>query len=204
MKPAVQDALLIEFPLRSDALHPLAEALERLAAEIGAPSSSLRAYQAIGQPRVTAYFRKVSLDRPMAGLRSLARERLGRLAEDEVEVSRLEGLSAFAGASWDAAADFHYIVRTDVEPGGEAELERWYDQEHMPGLAAVPGTVLAQRLRSLDAPPRFYACYDLVSPGVLESAAWLAVRATDWSGRVRPTFRHTRRTMTRRLPGVGV
>lgn len=67
------------------------------------------------------------------------------------------------------------------------------------GLAAVPGVVLAQRLVSLDAGPRYYACYDVITPDVLQSREWLAVRDTDWSGRVRPTFRNTRRIVSRRL-----
>lgn len=66
-------------------------------------------------------------------------------------------------------------------------------------LAALPGTVRARRLLSLDAKPRFYACYDLVSPAVLDSAEWLRARQTPWSQQVRPTFRNTRRVMSKRL-----
>jgi hypothetical protein len=201
---APQNALLVEFVPRNGGVHPLAEGLERLAAELGVSSAHLRAYQALEAPRIIAYLRGAPLEARIHSVRALARERLGRLAEGEIEVSRLEGLRAIAGASAAAAADYHYVVRTDVEPGGELELERWYDQEHMPSLAAVPGAVLAQRLLSLDGGPRYYACYDLTSPEVLKSPPWLAVRGTDWSSRVRPTFRDTRRTMTRRLPWIGL
>ena len=48
--------------------------------------------------------------------------------------------------------------------------------------------------------PSSHAGYDLTSPAVLESEAWLAVRHTAWSDRVRPQFRNTRRTMFRELP----
>lgn len=74
----------------------------------------------------------------------------------------------------------------------------------MPKLAAVPGVAMAQRLVSLDAGPKYYACYDLVSPDTLKSAPWLAARGTDWSERVRPTFRHTRRIVSRRLLELGL
>ena len=120
-------------------------------------------------------------------------------ALNPMEVSRLKAVRVFQGASARATATHHYIVRTDVASGGAEDLEHWYDDEHMPGLAAVPGVVLAQRLVSLDAGPYYYACYDLVSPDVLHSKEWLAVRETDWSSRVRPTFRNPRRIMCRRV-----
>ena len=49
------------------------------------------------------------------------------------------------GASSGQDAPWHYIVETDVLPEAEADLNAWYDQEHLPGLAAVPGTVRALR-----------------------------------------------------------
>jgi hypothetical protein len=33
--------------------------------------------------------------------------------------------------------------RIDVLPGSEADFDPWYEQEHLPGLASVPGTVRA-------------------------------------------------------------
>ncbi len=45
------------------------------------------------------------------------------------------------GASASLPAPYHYVVETDVLPEHEADFNRWYDGEHLPGLAAVPGTV---------------------------------------------------------------
>ena len=67
--------------------------------------------------------------------------------------------------------------------------------EHLPRLAAVPGCIRAQRLRNHDAGPPSLACYDLERADILESAPWLAVRASAWSSRTRPHFAHTRRTL---------
>ena len=106
-------------------------------------------------------------------------------------VCRLE----LSGASSGAAAAYHYVVESDVLPAHEDDFNAWYDQEHLPGLAAVPGTVRAARYVSAEGAPRYFACYDLESLDTLGSAAWLAVRATAWSSRVRPAFRNTRRTM---------
>lgn len=107
-------------------------------------------------------------------------------------------------------APFHYVVETDVAAGGEGELEAWYEQEHLPGLSRVPGCYRARRFLRLSVDsslghssgdgalsnlPLYVASYDLQCPEVTESAPWLAVRHTDWSSRVRPLFRNTRRTL---------
>lgn len=107
----------------------------------------------------------------------------------------LRAHSQLDGAAAGRPPSVHYVVETDVEPGHDDELNAWYDQEHLPGLAAVPGTVRATRYVDANGSPRYYACYDLASEQAFNSPAWLAVRATDWSSRVRPRFRNTRRTM---------
>jgi hypothetical protein len=104
-------------------------------------------------------------------------------------VCRLELSAASSGA----ASAYHYVVESDVLPAHEDDFNAWYDHEHLPGLAAVPGTVRAARYISAAGAPRYYACLD--SLDTLGSAAWLAVRATTWSSRVRPGFCNTRRTM---------
>lgn len=104
-----------------------------------------------------------------------------------------------AGASAGEDAPWHYIVETDVLPEADADLNAWYDQEHLPGLASVPGTVRAQRYECRDESPRYLACYDLHTQETFGSPPWLAVRASDWSSRVRPSFRNTRRTMFKKI-----
>ncbi|MCZ8292572.1 MAG: hypothetical protein O9312_03565 [Hylemonella sp.] len=117
----------------------------------------------------------------------------------DIRVSRLQQVYAAPGQSRDASPVFHYVVETDPEAGWREELERWYDTEHMPGLASVPGCILAQRYYNHDHGPLSLACYDLVSEQVLGSPPWLAVRGTAWSDIVRPHFTNTKRTMFRAL-----
>lgn len=133
---------------------------------------------------------------PAAAVASLAAQ-ARRLWPDAqaVDVSRLERVLDMPGASAGMAAASHYTVETDPREGWAGEIERWYAVEHLPGLAAVPGCILAQRYRNHDSGPRSLACYDLVDAGVLGSPAWLAVRETEWSARARPHFTNTRRTM---------
>jgi hypothetical protein len=193
------DTLLIEFTPRAQSDAELRCALEEAAAATGLPRAPLHAFRAVLEPRVAAYLDCTTASDSIERIRASMGAALAPVAASIVEVSRMSARLAIAGASFGAAADFHYVVRTDVTDGGKTELERWYDEEHMPSLAAVPGAIMARRLIALDVPPPYYACYDLTTPDILKSPPWLAVRATDWSGRVRPTFRDTSRIMFRRL-----
>jgi hypothetical protein len=110
---------------------------------------------------------------------------------------RLECLQSLPGPSAGRAVDFHYVVEADVLPENDAQLNAWYQDEHLPGLANVPGTIRAARYRRTHPAtglPQYYACYDLVSFDVTKSAEWLAVRHTAWSDVVRPMFLNTVRT----------
>jgi hypothetical protein len=121
------------------------------------------------------------------------------LAPGAVSGHRLDLVFECAGASAGRPAPFHYVVETNPAEGWGDEIARWYDTEHMPGLASVPGCVLARRYLNADGGPLSYACYDLEAPEVLGSPPWLAVRHTEWSSRVRPQFRDTLRTMFRNV-----
>jgi hypothetical protein len=113
----------------------------------------------------------------------------------DLRVSRLEKMLDKRGASAATPAVFHYVVEMDPEAGWLPELFSWYDTEHMPGLALVPGCVRASRYVNHDHGPLSLACYDLVSQETLGSPPWLAIRETEWSSRMRPRFTNTIRTM---------
>jgi len=108
---------------------------------------------------------------------------------------KLEMLTSLQGANFDEVGDYHYIVETDIESKSEEEFNAWYDTEHLPGLASVPGTISAKRYLRLSGSPRYIACYELVSPAVMESKEWLAIRNTPWSSRIRPLFKNTVREL---------
>lgn len=113
----------------------------------------------------------------------------------DVTASLLEPVFDTPGASAGEPARFHYVVEMDPEAGWMPEISRWYDIEHMPGLAAVPGCIRATRFLNHGHGPLSLACYDLVTSDALGSPPWLAVRGTAWSDVTRPHFTNTRRTM---------
>ncbi len=112
-----------------------------------------------------------------------------------VRVSWLECRLDIPGASRGRAVSFHYVVEMDPDAGWMPEISRWYDAEHLPGLAAVEGCVRATRFVNHGHGPLSLACYDLVSRETLGSPPWLAVRSTSWSDVTRPHFMNTLRTM---------
>lgn len=80
----------------------------------------------------------------------------------------------------------------------EDEFNEWYDSEHIPALAAVPGTLCARRFRTSEGSPRYLALYHLASPEVTESKAWKDAANTAWTNKMRPHFRDHLRIVSRR------
>jgi hypothetical protein len=85
----------------------------------------------------------------------------------------------------------------NVDPAHEAEFNEWYDHEHIPALAAVPGCLAARRFRDNTGIHRYLALYHLKSPEVTTTDAWKAAAGTPWTARLRPHFRDHLRIVTR-------
>jgi hypothetical protein len=62
-------------------------------------------------------------------------------------------------------------------PADEDAFNAWYDEEHVPLRLAVPGFLSARRYRAAEPEgPRYLALYELASPDVLASEAYLRLR----------------------------
>jgi hypothetical protein len=68
------------------------------------------------------------------------------------------------------------MVWVDIDPQHEDGFNRWYDEEHVADLLKVPGFLSAGRYVALKGGPKYLAFYELDSPDVLRSAAFLDVR----------------------------
>jgi hypothetical protein len=90
------------------------------------------------------------------------------------------------------------VVSMNVAPEHERDFNEWYNVEHLPALAAVPGTLSARRYRAHEGSHRYLALYHLASPEVPDSAAWKKAVETPWTARVRPNFRDMVRIVCRR------
>ena len=86
-------------------------------------------------------------------------------------------------------------------PEGEADFNKWYEEEHLPLLAAVPGTIAARRyVAPADAVTthKYLAIYHLESPDVTKTEAWAKAVDAPWTKRVRPHMRDRVRVLTKR------
>jgi hypothetical protein len=120
-----------------------------------------------------------------------------------------------AGVGTQPALDAPYLllVRSNPpqEPGGADEVIRWYREEHLPRLCAVPGT-LRTRLYRADAgisgivtaerqvhgassgSQEFLAMYEMLSPDIPNSESWReAARGTAWSAKMVAALRDLER-----------
>jgi hypothetical protein len=83
------------------------------------------------------------------------------------------------------------VASMNVDPAAEAEFNQWYDTEHLPQLASVPGVLSARRYRVSDlaSERRYLALYHLRDSNVSRSQAWKQAANTPWTERMRPHFR---------------
>jgi hypothetical protein len=80
----------------------------------------------------------------------------------------------------------------------EAEFNSWYNDEHIPALAGVPGCLCARRFKMAGGTHRYVALYHLTSPEVQASDAWKKAAGTPWTAKMRPHFRDRLRLVLRR------
>jgi hypothetical protein len=85
----------------------------------------------------------------------------------------------------------------NVAPEYEAEFNEWYDNEHIPALAAVPGVLSGRRFKDPKGTHRYLALYHLKTPEVAMGADWKTAAASEWTERLRPHFRDHLRIVAR-------
>lgn len=110
-------------------------------------------------------------------------------------------------------APYVLLVRSNPpdEPGGIADVIRWYQEEHLPRLCAVAGVLRARLYRAdtdisnINTAERqvhgassgsqaFLAMYELASPDIPNSEVWReAARGKEWSARMVAALRHLER-----------
>ena len=90
------------------------------------------------------------------------------------------------------------FISMNAAPEHENEFNEWYNIEHLPALAAVPGVLAARRYRGTGAVQRYAAMYHFANPDVPNSAAWKTAANTPWTEKMRPHFRDMLRLDCRR------
>ena len=80
----------------------------------------------------------------------------------------------------------------------ETEYNSWYNEEHIPALARVPGVLRARRFRIVNGTQRHLAVYHLAKPEVEASQAWKDAVVASHTDKMRPHFRDPLRLMLKR------
>ena len=114
---------------------------------------------------------------------------------------RFEGEQILPGdAIAPAEAQGLLVVGMTPPAAVETEFNAWYDTEHVPALARVPGVLCARRFRNAGGgDPRYVALYHLTGPQVIESADWKrASESTPMPAHIRPQITGRVRFVCRR------
>ena len=87
-----------------------------------------------------------------------------------------------------------FLVFADVPAEMEDDFNRWYNEEHIAELLAIPGFLDAARYEAVQGGPRYLAVYELANPEVRDSAAYkeYASRPSEWSQRINLAERATK------------
>jgi hypothetical protein len=88
------------------------------------------------------------------------------------------------------AAPYALLVRIETEPEDDAELNAWYEQDHLAALQGVSGCYRARRFRATVGSPRYLAIYEFSNGDVSTSDAWRNAGASEWTLRMRPKWRN--------------
>ena len=90
------------------------------------------------------------------------------------------------------------LVMADIDPANEEDFNRWYEEEHLDERMSVPGFLHARRFQAIEGSPKYLALYDVESPEVLQSPAYLhftGAGKTAWTKRMEGQFRNFKRNI---------
>jgi hypothetical protein len=115
------------------------------------------------------------------------------------QILRFEGNQTLPGADIGTAAAGALVLNAmNCPPEAEDEFNAWYDEEHIPQLAAVKGCLNARRFVALASSHKYLALYHIASPEVQAGTAWAKAVETPWTSKMRPHMRDRIRIVCRR------
>ena len=96
-------------------------------------------------------------------------------------------------------------VWNNFDPAAEEFYERWYMTEHFPERLGVPGFLRGRRYRAIEADRTYFTFYELTSPEVLFSQAYLARlnAPTAWTQKAMQSWSAMFRTVCERVARAG-
>ena len=80
------------------------------------------------------------------------------------------------------------LVMVDLPNDKEEEFNRWYNEEHLGMVLALPGFLDAARYQAVLGGPKHLACYELESTAAMDTPEYAHIRdnPTEWSKKMDP------------------
>jgi hypothetical protein len=96
-------------------------------------------------------------------------------------------------------------IWNDIVPAGRANFLEWHSREHIPERVGIPNFVRGRRLYAVDSAPQYLTLYDVETPAVLTSTAYLTRlnAPTAWTQRSVKDFLNTERAACRVVATMG-
>ena len=89
------------------------------------------------------------------------------------------------------------LFAMNVLPDVDREFNTWFDDEHIPHLAAVPGVLAARRFKMAGGSHRYLVLYHLSTPQVQASKEWKQGGASPLTDKMKPHFLNPERNPLR-------
>lgn len=81
-----------------------------------------------------------------------------------------------------------HMVFAEIPADKEDEFNRWYNEEHIGDILALPGVLNAARYVAVSGGPKYLTCYELETPDAMWTPEYENERknSTDWTKRMNP------------------
>ena len=81
-----------------------------------------------------------------------------------------------------------HMVFADIPADKEDEFNRWYDEEHIGDILALPGVLNAARYVAVSGGPKYLTCYELETPDAMWTPEYENERknSTEWTKKMNP------------------
>ena len=86
----------------------------------------------------------------------------------------------------DLKASGLFLVWSEVPADKDENFNRWYNDEHLADLVAIPGVLNAARYEAVSGSPKYLAAYELTNPEVRDTPEYEEhlIKPSEWSNRV--------------------
>jgi hypothetical protein len=120
---------------------------------------------------------------------------------DAVDRGVFVEVASFGGGS---IGSFCAVALTMVPEALEEAYADWYDGEHGPAVAGVPGVLRLRRLVTVERPPRHLSIVDLATPDVLLGEAYSHAKAASPGTHLREHWQRRQALYSRWRPGDAI